>query len=245
MIHKTKAIVLRVVKFGETSIVVTMVTEILGLQSYMVNGIRIQSKKGANKAAMFQPAAILELVAYQNEFKNLQRLKEFKWAHLHQCLFSDIKKNAVTLFMVELVTKCLKQPEPHPELFYFFEDALFHLDVATERVTANFPIFFALHLAVFFGFRISERFSQTNTYLDLHEGLFVKDQPLHPDYLQDRDAIAIAHILKIMQPEELNDVSLNQETRRILINSLETFYRYQIADFGYLKTLPVLKEVMS
>ncbi len=245
MIHKTKGIVLRVVKFGETSIVVTMVTEILGLQSYLVNGIRIQSKKGANKAAMFQPAAILDIVAYQNDFKNLQRLKEFKWAFLYQYLFSDIKKNAVAQFMVELVTKCLKQPEPHPELFYFFEDALFHLDAATERVTANFPIFFALHLAVFFGFRISDGFTQTNAYLDLHEGIFVKEQPLHPDYLQDKEAIAIAHILKIMQPRELNEVALNQNTRRILINSLETFYRYQVADFGHLKTLPVLKELMS
>src|SRR5215212_5930194 len=149
MIHKTKGIVLRSVKYGETSLVVTMFTELFGLQSYLVNGVRTVPKKGTAKANLFQPAAILELVAYHNEFKNLQRLREFKWAELNQQLFSDIRKNAVAVFMIELLSKCLKQPEGNSELFYFVEDALHHLDEANDTVMANFPLFFALHLAVF------------------------------------------------------------------------------------------------
>src|SRR5947209_3240487 len=166
MIHKTKGIVLRTVKYGETSLVVTMFTELLGLQSYIVNGVRTMSKKGVTKAVFFQSAAILDMVAYSNEFKNLQRLKEYKWGYLYKHLFSDVKKNAVAQFMIELLIKSLKQPEGNPELFYFVEDALQHLDEATEKVTANFPIFFAVHLAVFFGFRISDEYSEANPYLD-------------------------------------------------------------------------------
>src|SRR5215212_9571811 len=98
MIHKTKGIILRTVKYGETSLVVTMFTELFGLQSYLVNGIRTASKKGNTKAVLFQPAAILDLVAYHNELKNLQRLKEYKWAFLYQHILSDVKKNAVALF---------------------------------------------------------------------------------------------------------------------------------------------------
>src|SRR5215203_4734734 len=129
MIHKTKGIILRSIKYGETSLVVTVFTEQLGLQSYLVNGVRQASSKGTAKAALFQPTAILELVAYHNELKNLQRLKEFRWAYLYQHILSDVMKNAVALFMIELLTKCLKQPESNPELFYFVEDALHHLDV--------------------------------------------------------------------------------------------------------------------
>ena len=40
MISKTKGIVLRTVKYGETSVVVTIFTELFGLQSYLVNGVR-------------------------------------------------------------------------------------------------------------------------------------------------------------------------------------------------------------
>jgi len=245
MIHKTKGIVLRSIKYGETSLVVTVFTELFGLQTYLVNGVRTAVKKGTAKAALFQPAAILELVAYHNEFKNMQRLREFKWDYLYQHIFSDVRKNAVALFMIELLTKCLKQPEAQAELFYFMEDALHHLDEANETVTANFPLFFALHLAVFFGFRISDEFSETKNYLDLQEGTFTEDQPKHPHYLQDREAAVASDILKIMQPSELEQIALNRDVRRRITHAIEEYYTLHIPDFGTMRTLPVLREVMS
>lgn len=245
MIHKTKGIVLKSVKYGETSLVVTIFTELFGLQSYLVNGVRTPSKKGTAKASLFQSAAILHLIAYRNELKNLQRLKEFQWAFLYQNILSDVRKNAVALFMIELLSKCLKQPEANAELFYFVEDALHHLDEANDTVTANFPLFFALHLAVFFGFRISDEFTDNIYYLDLEEGRFVEEQPKHSHYLQDREAAAVSHILKIMQPDELQEVALNQEMRRRITHALEEYYALHIPDFGTMRTLPVLREVMS
>jgi len=245
MVHKTKGVVLRSVKYGETSLVVTCFTELFGLQSYLVNGVRTVSKKGSAKANLFQPSAILELVAYHNEFKNLQRLKEFKWEYLYQHIFSDVRKNAVALFMVELLTKCLKQPETNADLFYFVEDAFHHLDEVNDTVTANFPLFYALHLAVFFGFRVSDEYSPTKHYMDLQEGRFTEVQPKHPHYLQDREAAAVSHILKIMQPAELEQLTLNQDTRRRITHAIEEYYTLHIPDFGSMRTLPVLREVMS
>src|ERR1700730_410284 len=116
MLHDSKGIVLRTVKYGETSVIVLIFTEKFGIQSYLVNGVRTTSKKGSGKANLFQPAAILELVAYYSELKQLQRLREFKWGQLYQHIFSDVRKNSVALFMVELLTKCLKQPEANADL---------------------------------------------------------------------------------------------------------------------------------
>lgn len=243
MIAKTKGIVLRSVKFGETSLVVTVFTELFGLQSYLVNGVRMVSKKGSSKASFFQPAAILELVAYQNAFSNLQRLREYKWEYLYKDVLSDVRKNSVALFMVELLSKCLKQPEPAPDLFYFVEDALHHLDEAADAVTGNFALFFALHLAVFFGFRINDEFSEEKHFLDLAEGCFVEDRPSHQYYLIDREAAAVSHILKVMQPQDLKDVALNQDMRRRITQALEQFYALHVPEFGQLKTVPVLREI--
>lgn len=245
MIQKTKGIVLRPVKFGETSLIVTMFTELFGLQSYLINGVRQASKKGSAKATFFQPASILELVAYHNNFNQLQRLREYKWDYLYQHVLSDIRKNAVALFMVELLAKCLKQPEANPDLFYFVEDALHHLDEANDAVTGNFPIFFALHLAVFFGFRISDDYSAEKHYLDLQEGRFTEHQPQHQLYLLDREAAAVSDFLKIQQPQELEQLYLNQDMRRRITHGLEQYYAFHIPEFGTLRTLPVLREVMS
>lgn len=245
MIAKTKGIVLRSIKYGETSLVVTIFTESFGLQSYMVNGVRTTSKKGSSTASLFQPAAILELVAYHNEFNKLQRLREYKWEFLYQNVLTDVKKNAVAVFIIELLTKCLKQPEPNIELFYFTEDSLHHLDKATNTITGNFPLFFALHVAVFFGLRINNEFSEKKHYLDLQEGRFTADQPSHQYYLIDREAAAVSEILKIMQPAELEQLHLTQDMRRRILHGLEQFYGLHIPEFGSLKTLPVLREIMS
>lgn len=236
---------LRSVKYGETSLVVTMYTELFGLQSYMVNNVRTTVKKSSPKAGFFQSASLLDMVVYHNEMRNLQRIKEFKWASLYRNIFSDVRKNAVALFMVELVSKCIKEPESNPDLFYFLEDALLHLDAAPDNVTANYPLFFALHLASFFGFRISDEYSAVQHFLDLQEGVFTADQPQHPHFLEGKEAEVSSYILKVLQPAELEELYLNQDFRRKLLSAFETYYALHIPDFGALKTLPVLREMMS
>jgi DNA repair protein RecO (recombination protein O) len=243
MTHKTKGIVLRAVKYGETSLVVTMFTKLYGLQSYMVNGVRTTSAKGSSKAVYFQPGALLDVVIYHNELKNLQRIKEYKWDFLYENLLSDILKNAVMVFMIELLSKCLKEPEPNNELFDFVEDALIHLDKADKNVTANFPIYFAIHLAVFFGFRISDEHSEELPYLDLQEGVFTKEAPAHYFFLEGKEAALTGLFLKAMHPNDLHEIKLSQHSRRIIITGIEQFYALHVAEFGSMKTLPVLREI--
>lgn len=244
-LHKTKGIVLRTVKYGETSIIVTIFTELFGVQSYLVNGVRASTKKGTGKANLFQPSAILDLVVYHNELKHLNRIKEFKWSYLYKNIFSDVPKNAVSLFMVELITKCLKQPEGNPELFHFTEDVFIKLDECNVGIMANLPLFFTLHLPFHFGFRITDNYSEENPYLDLKEGVFVNEQPHHPHFLEGQQAAATSQLLKVMQPEELADIKLNHDFRRNLLYVYETYYALHIHDFGTMKSLPVLREILN
>ncbi|MBE7172514.1 MAG: DNA repair protein RecO [Williamsia sp.] len=245
MIHKTKGIVLRTVKYGETSLIATIYTELFGIQSYIVNSVRTTTRKGHGKANLFQPAAILELVLYHNDLKNLQRLREFKWSFLYENLHFNIFKNAVALFMVELLYKTIKEPETNEALYNFIEDAFIHLDSAEDIVVANFSLFFTLHLAVFFGFSIQDNYSETNRYLDLQDGQFTSEQPLHPHYLDEPFSATTSQLLKTRHPNELHDLRLHHETRRYLLQSYLTFYAIHIQDFGLMKTLPVLQEVLS
>jgi DNA repair protein RecO (recombination protein O) len=244
-LHNTKGIVIRIVKYGETSLIVTIFTELFGVQSYLVNGVRTSTKKGPGKANLFQPGAMLDLVAYHNDLKNLQRLREFRWGYLYRHIFFDVLKNAVALFMVELLQKCLKQPEPNANLFYFIEDAFIHLDGSSERVVANFPLFFALHLAGFLGFRIQNDQSDRTPILDLREGLFVSEQPAHHDSLAQPYSGITSQLLQVRLPEELQDLPLNQESRRILMQAYQSFYILHVPDFGAMKTLPVLQTMLA
>jgi DNA repair protein RecO (recombination protein O) len=51
--------------------------------------------------------------------------------------------------------------------------------------------------------------------------------------------------LQVRQPEELEQFALNREMRRQLLLVMERYYQQHIQDFGMLKTLPVLKEILS
>ena len=243
MIHHTRGIVLRTIKYGETSVVVNIFTELFGIQSYLVNGVRSPGK--TLKANFFQPTSILEMEVYHNELKNLQRIKEFKWGYLYKDVLSDITKNSVALYMVELLQKCLKQPENNVDLFQFAEDALMQLDIADNAVTANFPLYFCLHLSHFFGLKLEDDYSENNSILDLQEGRFMKLAPHHPHFLQDDYSFYISQLLKVQHPYELVQIKLNKTMRRDMLFALQGFYALHIQDFGSMKTLPILHEVLS
>jgi DNA repair protein RecO (recombination protein O) len=243
MTHKTRAIVLRSIKYGETSLVVTAFTAAFGIQTYLVNGIRTSNKSSA-KANLLQPAAILDLVAYHHPQKNMQRIKEFNWAVLYQQVLSQVVKNCVALYMVELLYKSIKQPEQQQDLFDFCEDVLLTLDESSATVTANLPLFFALQLPQFLGFKIQDDYNEMQPILDLQEGCFCNELPTHQHCISGDDAALVATLLKVQHPAELQQLQLHQQVRRRLLQQLQTYYALHISDFGILKTLTVMQEVL-
>ncbi len=244
-LHKTKGLVLRAVKYGDTSLVVTVFTELFGLQSYIVSGVRKSTKKGSGQANLFQPGALLDLVVYHSSSKSLQRIKEFQWSVLYVDLYASVLKHSVCLYMVELLIRSLKQPEPNPDLFYFVEDCLLALDKSEDAVVANIPLFFCIHLAHFFGYRLVDDRDEAGSWLDLREGQFVPNAPMHPDFLQQADADVVLQLLRVMHPAELSEVRMNRDVRRRLLQAMELYYQLHQPDFGSLRSLPVLRTVLE
>lgn len=247
MIHKTKGIVLRTIKYGETSLVATIFTELFGVQTYMINGVRSSAKK-QGRAGLLQPSSQLDLIVYHSENKPMQRIKEFSWSFIYQDIMSHVIKNGIALYMTELLHKCLKQPEPNADLFHFCEASLQQLDKADRNVTANFPLFFTLQLAHFFGFRMTDNYNADTPILDLQEGCFTDQLPVHPHFIDGQDAMISSALLKVMQPAELAEATgefqLTQEVRRRLLMKYLQFYALHIPEFGQVKTLAVLHEVL-
>lgn len=243
MIYSTKGIVLRYLKYGETSVIASVFTEIFGIQSYMVNGVRTSGK--TSKAHFFQPSSLLDMQVYQNELKNLQRIKDLKWSFVYKNILSDVVKNAIALYMVELLHKCLKQPEANSDLFQFCEDAFLQLDVAGIEVTANFPIYFSLQLASFFGIRLQDNYSEEKNVFNLKEGNFSALNSASPDHLSIEISYHLSQLLKAIHPNDLNEIKLNRNTRKDILKSIQSYYAWHIPEFGSMKTLPVLSEILT
>ena len=245
MVHATKGIVLRTVKYGDTSIITTVYTELFGVQQYILKGVRQSTKKSAGKASFFQPAAMLEMEVYHNELKQLQFIREYQWSYLYENVLFDVVKNAVAMFLIELLQHSLQQPEANPELFYLIEDSLKQLDKGNNTLTANLPLYFLLHLGSELGFRFHGQYSRQTPLLDLQEGQFVAEKPLHPYYLDDEMASLTSKLLDITFYSDLENIRLNRTIRRTLLEAYLAYLSLHINEFGEMRSFGILQEILE
>ncbi len=244
MLHKTRGIVLRTVKYGDTSVIVGIFTELFGLQSYIVNGVR-SSKPKAAKGNLLQPGNILELVVYHHEIKNLQRISEFKLGYIYSSLHYNVVKNTIALYLIELLQKSLKQPEQHLDLYYFTENTLQLLDGSPTAVIANLPLYYTLKLAAFLGFRLNGRFSEYTPYLDLQEGTFSDLPPHHVDHLDPEYSELTDRLFQCNEVQQLAAIHMTKEKRRKLLYAYLDFLRLHMPDFTELHSPPILHEILD
>jgi DNA repair protein RecO (recombination protein O) len=52
-------------------------------------------------------------------------------------------------------------------------------------------------------------------------------------------------LLKVIHPNELNEVKLNKEIRKVLLTAYQQYYALHLQDFGQMKTMKVLQEVLG
>ncbi len=243
MLHNTKGIVLRVTKYGDTSIIMNAYTELFGLQQYIVKGVRTTSKKGASKAVFYQSAAILQMEVYHSPMKTLQMVKEVNWDYVFQNVYSDVVRNAVATYIVEVLQQTL-QPEPHPELFYLIEDTFKQLDKGTAALASNLPIYFLIHLSETLGFGLQGSYSHLTPYLDVKEGQFVKDKPLHPYFLEGQEAQTASTFLQVQFYNDLENIVLNGHQRKKIVELFQLSLSWHYKGFKEIKSLTILQAVL-
>ena len=153
MLQKTKGIVLSHIRYRETSIIVRIYTEALGMQSYIVNGVRSSgnARAGGSRMGLYQPLTLLDLVVYYQEKSNLQRVKEIRCSEPFMHLPMDFQKTGIALFLTEMLSKSLKGEESNPALFQFLHSSIRVLDTQEEGAQ-NFHLQFLLKLSRYLGF---------------------------------------------------------------------------------------------
>lgn len=235
MIEKTQAIVLRSVKYSESSVIVKMYTHRFGMQSYMINGVR--SAKGKSKAALLQAGTLLWLEAYHREGKNLQRIKEFSIEKIYSNISVDISRSAVAMFMTEIISACIKEEESNEVLFEFLHGQFLLLDEQSTSLNW-FPLQFMLQLSRYLGFFPSGKYSDTTSSFNFEDGVFVSALP----FTQAGISNAEAQLLSALIHDE--DVTSFINSRRALLHSILIYFQMHISGFGKIKSLAVLEEVL-
>jgi DNA repair protein RecO (recombination protein O) len=245
MISATQSIVLRSIKYGETSLVSTQFTRIYGVQTYLVQGVRTASAKGkSSRAGLLQPAMILDIVAYHRPQGNMQRLKEFVPSVFYQSIHEEVVKNSIALFSAELLLRLLPEAAPMPELFDFTKEYLEQLDARPIEAVANYPVFFAMQCSRALGYELAGQWNESTPYLNLVEGGFTADPPMAGTTVTADDAAALAQMLQVRHFDNLAAIELNGTARQRLLEWYLQFLQRHTEHMRPIKSLAVLQAIL-
>lgn len=221
MIFKTRGIVFRLTKYGETSVIVNIFTSEFGLQSYIVNGAR--SKSGKGRIALYQPLTLLDLVVYHKESGGIMRIKEVRCLYPYQHISADVRKTTIALFIEELVNKTIKEEAHSAELCDFLIRSLITLD-SSER-PGNFHLLFMVKLSRHLGF-------QPQSPAEVLGGRVM-------DYGEE------TALKQVLNANHESDLTLTNQQRRNILDALLRFYSMHVENFGQMKSLSVLREILN
>ncbi len=240
MILKTRGVVLKSFKYGESSQIVTIYTEEAGLQKYIVSGLR--QKKPKISPALLQSLSVVELVAYHKEGRDLHRIQEMRPLLLYQQLPFDLVKRSIGLFLTELIQKTIRLSEPQSNLFAFFLEALSILD-SSEKPVNNFHLCFMLQFSAYLGIQPGDNYTAEEPLFDLQEGVFISPAAERTQTLNAEESL-LWWALSQKNLEDSDEVLLNGKTRAILLQRLLRYFKIHLDAMPELHSHEILEQVL-
>jgi len=238
VIYQTRAIVLRTVKYGESSLIVDMYTEQKGHQTFIINSVR--KAKSITPPSYLQLLTLVELVAYHQDHKKINRIKEIRLDHPYQSIPFDMRKSSVITCLAEITSRCLDTAYAQPALFIFLHDALIQYD-SPDAYDRDFLIRFLVSLSHHLGFGLEIPGNNIEgKYFDLMEGHMTDIKPMHDYIVSPKDIIDLKIILA-SSPGSKSDISL--DVRRKLIDLLILYYQLHVETLRNVHSLKILREL--
>jgi len=237
MLIKTRGVVLSYIKYRETSIIARIYTERLGVQSYVVNGVR--KAKPPGRIALFQPLTLLELVAYTSRNGGLTRLSEFRCAESYSSIPYDVQKSSVALVLSEILSHSMQEEEENEPLFNFLHDSLLAFDQQTSGYE-NFALYFLLQLATYLGFGVEkgEELTEQVTFA----AAVSTAQGGGPMVLRLQE---FEHYLDELLHDPARVTIPNGRVRRELLAVIIRYYQLHVERLGEVRSLAILSEVLA
>lgn len=242
MLH-TRGIVVRTLRYGESSVITDIFTAEKGLCSFIGGSVR--TARSRMPFSLFQPLSPVVLVSYWKEdVSALHRLKECRADMPLTGIPFELKKGAVALFMAEVLRKCLHPGEAHPALFEFLSEVVQYTDVTPGSV-AHLPLYFLVHLAEHLGIQPHLPDPEEGPqFFDLREGYTSVLPPAHGLHLSPDDTDRL-RVLTAADIADIADLAFTGQERRHLLHRLLTYYQIHVEGFNEINTPDVLELVLK
>ncbi len=241
MIQKTRAIVLNSLKYSDSSLIVKMYTEKLGVISAMVRYGK--SKKSRLKVNIFQSLFLLMLDIDYKQNKNIQHCKEINLDVIVDEIPYDTVKSGIAMFLSEMLSRLLQEEEANADLFTFLHNSIQLLD-KIHTGTANFHLIFLYKLSKYLGIYPVDNYSDNLCCFDLSKGCY-SECKYDNKLILDKDISKYLHIIANCDFADLDSIKISGKLRSKVLDMIVLYYKYHFPDIGTIKSLDILKQVFS
>ena len=239
MYEKLRGIVLNTVRYSDKHNIVHVYTDARGLLSFAVPLGRTQAARMRN--AMLMPLSLIEMEATVRPGRNLATMRDLRRTYALSTIYSDPVKNAIVLFISELLTHVIQEPEGNEPLFRYIEQSVQLLEQLPDHV-ANFHICFLYHLGGHLGIQPNVESHRPGYWFDMTDGVFVPATVQGHQHLPPREAQVI-HLLSRMTFANMGVFRFNREERNRLLDVIISYYRLHNAAIGTLRSPDILKQL--
>lgn len=237
--YKARGIVLHTVKYGESSLIAYLLTDVGGRRTYMIQGVRSRGSK-SNKAALFQPMFIVEFEGLSSPRSQMHRMKECgNYRPLSHTPF-DPRKSTISLFMAEVLYRLIREEEANAPLFDFICKAVEELDRMEEGV-ANFHLWFLVQLSYYLGFYPGNEYSAGNIF-DIQSGLFLPQAPMHGTCMGAECSELLSQLMDC-EASELDSIKLGRGRRSEFMENMLSYFGYHFDSLSSARSIGILKDV--
>jgi DNA repair protein RecO (recombination protein O) len=237
MLHTTRGIVLRTIRYNDKAVIANIYTELFGLQGYLIH-------TGKNKkSALLQPLTCLEITVEHKANKSLQRIKEATCLPQLEDIPYNTLKSSLAIFIAEVFYRSVKEEESNIPLFEFLRTSVLLLD-KEQNSCSNFHLAFLVQLTSYLGFFPGNEYSETENYFDLEEGVFFSGKPVHANFISGETVRCFAQLTQLSLNEHTT-VAIPKTHRKELLTALMNYYRLHLQGMSEVRSHKVLEEVMG
>ncbi|MDO4461133.1 MAG: DNA repair protein RecO [Bacteroidia bacterium] len=233
-------IVLSAIKYGESSLIVTLYTKEMGRLSTIVS-ISSSAQSKRLKQPLLTPLSIIEASVSDVKKIAMKRLSDAHLEYIFRSIPFDVVKRSIAIFLADLFYHASQEAIPDEKVYLFFRQSIEALDQDIDGVS-NFHILIMFNLARLLGFA-PDTGDDRCAYFDLVEGSYKSRCPLHSNVLVG-DELALWRMLCRTNVDNLATLDITSDQRQILLEILEKYYALHIPQFKTLKSRSVLRDVL-
>lgn len=222
-ILKSEGVVLRRIKYSETSLILTFYTKDQGKISLIAKGARNPKSKFVGS---LEPATYASIVYYHKDSRDLQLLSEIEIIQSNSSIIENLRKSAVAMAILNLVDSTLTEVEPNEDVYGLLVNTLSALN--SEKQDVALLWYFEIQLLKMIGFEI-----------DVHNPEGVKTQSRLKG-----EALTVFEGLEKAELPDIGVVGFTRGTFRKINRFFSEYFKYHVEGMKRAKALSFVENLI-